>query len=360
MRLTPILVKTCAAALVSCVGLSAAAQEKRQLTYATFYGSTDFYETSSKYFMEEVTRRTDGRITFQPYYGGSLLKTAEMSAGLSKGAADIGAAVPAAFNPREFPLSGVVLPFISQNPPAVTKAFAELYEVNPELQREYERNNQHLLWALGSGENTLWTNKPIKTQEDLKGSRIRAIIGLADAFRALGGTPISIPWVEALELVQRGGAEGVSGTPFNQAIQTKVFDMAPYASNGGRMGVYTLVTWSINLDTWKSLDEDTRRIMQEVARSVPEQYFAKYDADVEQAVQAARKAQIKYVPMDEAEVARWKEIAQPAVNEKWLQVAARQSKDPAKLLEQFTQLVRKYEAQIPYTPGFDRLQQSAQ
>ena len=360
MRLAPVLINALVASLLSGIGLGAAAQEKRELTYATFYGSNDFYETSSKYFMDEVTRRTDGLITFQPYYGGSLLKTTEMSTGLSKGAADIGAAVPAAFNPREFPLSGVVLPFISENPPAVTQAFADLYRTNADLQQEYERNNQRLLWALGSGENTLWTNKPVKAQDDLKGSRIRAIIGLADAFKALGGTPISIPWVEALELVQRGGAEGVSGTPFNQAIQTKVFDMAPYGSNGGRMGVYTLVTWSMNLDTWKSLDEETRRIMEEVARSVPGQYFGKYEADVDQAVAAARAAKVKYVPMDEQEAARWKAIAQPVVNQKWMEAAARQTKDPAGLLEQFTGLVRKYEAQIPYTTGFDRLQKPEQ
>lgn len=359
MKMFPKVLKAACAAALALTALGSHAQETHKLTYASFYGSNDFYETSSKYFMEEVTRRTNGRVTFEAYYGGSLLKTAEMSTGLASGAADIAVAVPAAFNPREFPLSGVVLPFISENPMAVTKAFADLYQKTPELQREYQRNNQRLLWALGSGENSLWTNKPITTAADLKGARVRAIIGVADGLKALGGTPISIPWVEALELVQRGGAEGVSGTPFNQAIVTKVFDMAPYASNAGRMGVYALVTWSINQDTWKKLDPATQKVIEEVAQSVPDAYFKGYRNEVARAVELARNSpKMKYVPLDEAEVARWKAVAQPAVSKKWLDSVRGQIKDPQKLLTDFTELTRKYEAQIPYTTGFDQLSQS--
>lgn len=337
--------------------LGAAAQQPRKLTYATFYGASEFYEMSAKYFMDEVGKRTQGKVTFQPYYGGTLLKTAEMSTGLAKGAADIGAAVPAAFSPREFPLTGVVMPFISENPMAVTYAFRELVATTPELQEEYRRNNQKLLWALGSGENSMWTNKPIRTAADLKGSRIRAIIGVADGIKALGGTPISIPWVEALELVQRGGAEGVSGTPFNQAILTKVYDMAPYASNAGRMGVYTPVTWTINLDTWKSLDAATQKVMEEVAAEVPDVYFKAFAGEMDKMVAQARSAKMTYVAMDEAEVKRWQEVARPEVQKKWASMAAPRFKQPQQLVDKFTALTRKYEAQHPYVPGFDRLSQ---
>jgi len=347
--------RTLSAVLGLFLAVAASAQEKRQLTYATFYGANDFYETSARYFMDEVTRRSGGRITFQPYYGGSLLKTTEMSMGISKGAADIGSGVPAAFNPREFPLSGVVLPFITENPQAATRAFAQLYKENEDLQKEYQRNNQRLLWAIGSGENTIWTNKPIRSAEDLKGARIRAIIGVADAIMALGGTPISIPWVEALELVQRGGAEGVSGTPFNQAVATKVFDMAPYGSNGARMGVYTLVTWTINEKIWNAFDAETKRIFNDVAASVPDYYFSGYDKEIERTVELARAAAVQYVPIEESEAKRWRDIAQPVVNEKWLKQAQRSVNNPMALLARFTELVRQYEAEYPYTPGFDRL-----
>jgi TRAP-type C4-dicarboxylate transport system substrate-binding protein len=347
-----------AAIVATCVlsVFGAQAQQKpRKLTYATFYSATEFYEISARHFMEEVTRRTNGAVTFEPYYGGTLLKTAEIANGLSKGAADVASGVPAAFNPREFPLTGVVMPFISENPIAVTYAFAELVKTTPELQQEYQRNNHKLLWALASGENSLWTNKPIRTAADLKGSRIRAIIGVADGIKALGGTPISIPWVEALELVQRGGAEGVSGTPFNQAIATKVYDMAPYASNAGRMGVYTPVTWAMNLDTWKSFDAATQKIFEDVAAEVPGKYFDAYKVEMDKMVAQAKASKMNYVAMDEAEVKRWQAVALPAVQAKWSDGARARISDPKALADRFTTLTRKYEAQHPYVTGFDRV-----
>ncbi len=355
MKVFETLIKGALLAACTVTSIGASAQEPRKLTYATFYGSGEFYEMSAKYFMEEVTKRTNGKIVFQTYYGGSLLKTAEMSAGIAKGAADLGAAVPAAFSPREFPLTGVVMPFVSENPIAVTYAFAELMRTTPELQQEYQRNNQKLLWALASGENSLWTNKPVRTAADLKGARIRAIIGVADGIKALGGTPISIPWVEALELVQRGGAEGVSGTPFNQAVVTKVYDMAPYLSNAGRMGVYTPVTWSINLDTWKSLDANTQKVMEQVAADTVTKYFEGYKVEHAKAVEQARTAKLTYVAMDEKEVERWKTVALPEIQKKWVDLAKSRSSDPMQVFNKFVTLTRKYEAQYPYKTGFDQL-----
>ncbi len=345
------LVATCA---LSVIGVQAQ-QKPRKLTYATFYSATEFYEISAKYFMEEVTRRTNGTVTFELYYGGTLLKTAEISAGLGRGAADLASGVPAAFNPREFPLTGVVMPFVSENPIAVTYAFSELVKTTPDLQQEYQRNNQKLLWALASGENSMWTNKPIRTAADLKGSRIRAIIGVADSIKVLGGTPISIPWVEALELVQRGGAEGVSGTPFNQAVATKVYDMAPYASNAGRMGVYTPVTWAMNLDTWKSFDATTQKVFEDVAAEVPSKYFDAYKGEMDKMVAQAKASKMNYVAMDEAEVKRWQAVALPALQAKWAEGARARTKDPMALFERFTTLTRKYESQHPYVTGFDRV-----
>jgi len=184
--------------------IGAAAQQPRKLTYATFYGSSEFYEMSAKYFMDEVAKRTQGKVTFQPYYGGTLLKTAEMSTGLAKGAADMAAAVPAAFNPREFPLTGVVMPFISENPIAVTYAFRDLVNTTPELQEEYRRNNQKLLWALGSGENSLWTNKPIHTAADLKGLKYRTVGLAADLNQAMGLAVAQIPGGEIVPAMERG------------------------------------------------------------------------------------------------------------------------------------------------------------
>ena len=77
----------------------AAAQTVRKLTYVTFLADTFPMTKTDIWFMDEVTRRTNGRITFEKYFSGSLLKPSDILPGVSSGAADIGNSVPSA-SPR--------------------------------------------------------------------------------------------------------------------------------------------------------------------------------------------------------------------------------------------------------------------
>ena len=333
---------------------TAIAQDARKLTYSTFYGPKEFYEVSAIHFMKQLTETTGKKVTFETYYGGSLLKAMETLPGLSRGAVDF-AVVSPILNPREFPLSSIVLPFITENPVASSAAFKELHDETPALQDEFRRKNLKLLWALSSGENTLWTNKPVKTLGDLKGARIRSIGSVADSLLTLGATPVGVPWVEALELMQRGGVEGVSATAFNQAAVAGTIDMATHVSNGGRMGVYTTIMWAMNLDVWKSLDQKTKDAIEKVSLDVPRNYFESFDAEVNKAVAAVKKSKLTYVHLDDAEVKRWQDIGRPAAHERWRKAAEGSGVDPQALLAKYRLLVAKHEAARPYVTGFDRL-----
>lgn len=356
-RRAGILGAACAVAMLA-GGALTPAHAQTKLTYASFYGPDEFFETSAKYFMGEVTRRSEGKITFEPYYGGALLRVAESGDGLSRGVADIGVTVPAAFNPREFPLTGVVLPFVSENPYAVTQAFADLMHEDPAFAEQFRQHNQKPLWALAAGENSLWTNKPVRTFSDLKGMRIRSILGVAEALKAAGVTPVSIPWVEALELMQRGGVEGVSTTPFAQAAAAGTLDMAKYASNGGRMGNYTAVIWTMNLQSYERLSPEERAIIDDVAKDVIPEYFSRYEAEIDRNVELLEKSDVEYIHMDDAEVAKVKEIAGPVVYESWAKLVSSRTKvDPKAFYDNYVERVRKYEAQFPYVTGFDRYRQ---
>ncbi len=340
-------------------GTQAQTQAQTKLTYSTFYNTKEFFEISARYFMDEVTKRTNGRVSFETYYNQTLLKAADTLPGLAKGAADIAVSVPYGFNPREFPISGVALPFISENPIASTKAFRDLLAGTPAMQKEFERNNMKYLWSIGTGENTLWTRKPIRKMEDLQGARIRSILGIADALKVLGAVPVSVPWVEALELMQRGGVEGVSTTPFHQSAVAGTLDVASYGSNGGRMGNYGVLVWGMNLDTWKKLDDTTKRIVEEVSMAIPDYYLSRYNKEVDVAVAAVKASKVQYIHLDDAEVNRWKEKAAPVIFQRWIDFAKGTGVDCQKLLDDFVALVRKHEKTTSYVTGFDRLRAQA-
>lgn len=343
-----------AAGLASVSG-QAFAQDPITLKYATLYSATDFYEVASKHFIEEVTKRSNGRIKFETYYGGSLLKARELSPGVSAGAVDIAVTVPGAFEPEQFPLTGVTVPYLTSNPYATTAAFKELYETSPELQEEFSKHNQKLLYAMGSGENTLWTNKEIRTPDELKGQRIRVTLGVADALAALGATPVGIPWSEALDLIQRGGVDGVSATPFDQGVKTGLADIIPYVSDAGGVGSYAVVTVVMNTQKWEGLDDEARKIIEEVAAELPAYYVDELDKEVDAMVEKlANSPKVTVIDIDSEQAKAWSETGGKAALDVWTKRAARAVEDPAAFMERYTSVVREKEAERPYQTGVRR------
>lgn len=122
----------------------------------------------------------------------------------------------------------------------------------PEVTAEYERHNLRVLQATSTPAYNLLCNTPVNSLETARGKRVRAIGAVwADTAEALGMTPVSIPWNEAYEGLQRGVFDCMVINP-NQYVDGLVLrDVAPE---------YVPVTfaqlqasvWVMNLDTWNS------------------------------------------------------------------------------------------------------------
>src|SRR3546814_281287 len=147
-------------------------------------------------------------------------------------------------------------------------AFNQLARKAPALAGEYTKQNVKLLYALGFSENTIWSSKPIKTVEDLKGMRIRSVMSIADALKILGAVPVSMGFGDAVGALQRQVIDGFSSAPFLTSISVGLHEFAPYVSDGGGMGVYAVSSTSINLDTWKRLSPAVQKPSAEVAAKV--------------------------------------------------------------------------------------------
>ncbi|WP_169385121.1 TRAP transporter substrate-binding protein DctP [Ahrensia kielensis] len=355
MKFRKLVAATLFTVLSSATAYPALAQEQVKLRYASLYSSTDFYEVAAKYFIDEVTRRTNGNVTFETYYGGSLLKARELSPGVTAGATDIAVTVPGAFEPEQFPLTGVLLPYVTSNPYATTSAFKEMYENGDELKAEFDKYNQHLLFAMGSGENTLWTNKEVRTPADLKGQRIRVTLGVADALAALGATPVGIPWSEALDLIQRGGVDGVSATPFDQAVKTGLADIIPYVSDAGGSGSYAVVTVVMNKQKWEALDENTRAVMEEVADEMAGHYVDELDKEVETMVEKLSSSpEVTVVEISDEEAEAWSGPGFEAAYDVWKGRAAGSVDDPDAFFERYRDIVEQKATERPYVSGIER------
>jgi TRAP-type C4-dicarboxylate transport system substrate-binding protein len=333
------------------------AQAPIKLTYATYLSNGALSAKLDLWFMSEVKKRSGGRIAFETYFAGALLAAADLFPGLEQGAVDVATGAPGPYNARDYPLSSVVLPYVTDRADTATLAISDLLKNNADLRNEYLGHGIVPLWAFAFPESSLWTNKKLTTAADLRGMRIRAASTVADALSFLGATPVPMTWPEGVEALRRGAVDGMASAPFDSAVNNGLQDVAPYMNDAGRMGVYSITSSGINKAKFDSLPPDLRAVILEVAGEMPKQYVGEVNTLIQEAAEKlAKSTKIDVVPLSAAEAAAWKSLAAPKVQDKWLKsVAAANPKVNGKgVLEAYLDLVKKYEPESKYIPGIDR------
>lgn len=334
-----------------------AAAEEFRIKYGAFHSASETFIQVITKMMENVTQRTEGKVTFEPYYGGSLLKAPDLYPGMARGAVDMVTSVPHAFNPQEFPLSGITLPFTTDNVFAATIAYRDWYRQSPEVQAEFQRNNAFLLFGWPVAENVLWTKKPVRTAADLKGMRIRMLLGPGEAFSLLGATAVAVPYTEAIELLERGGVDGITTTFLEQGVRDGLGDVATYLSSGGRMGIFAVTMTSIRGDLWERLPQDVKDIFLDEAEKATTDYLTVVDSANDRAVDqliAAKKVEV--IEIDEAEERRWRELTEGPLHANYIERAKTVGADGQALMDRFRALVSENEPTHPYVTGIARYQ----
>ena len=342
----------------------AQAQTVRKLTYATYIPDTFAMTKADIWFMNEVTRRTNGRITFEKYYSGSLLKASDILPGVGSGAADIGNSVPSAYNRQDYPLSNITLPFITTRVDSLTYAFKDLYESNPQFRKEYEGRNLKLLYAPAYAENTIWSTKEVGKPTDVKGLRVRAVLAVGDALGKMGASIVAMPFPDAIDGMKRGAVDAMSAAPFDTAVSGGLAEIARFGSDAGSMGVYAVSATVINQKTWAALDKDTQKVIETVAAEVPAQYFRMLDEvldlSAKKVADRVKTGQVKVTLFSDADAQQIRNTYGAEIHKEWIATANKGGNDGAALLRDFTALTKKYDAQSKYQTGFERVKKLAQ
>lgn len=136
------MMKTIATAAVGAVFLvSGHPAEAKTLRFAAPLGAKLSFGIGAQWWMDEITKRTNGELEFRAFFGGSLVGGAEVLPALKSGRVDV-AMIAAVYNPGDFPLWIIsTLPFMSDNAIAQTQAVAHLYEVDETFRSEFEKHN---------------------------------------------------------------------------------------------------------------------------------------------------------------------------------------------------------------------------
>ena len=326
-----------------------------KLKVASNYPATSLFSRVQQHYFDQVKKKTGGKVTFEWFYGGVLLKATDVFPGISRSVVDIGFTVPAAFNPREYPISDITLPFVTENPGAASMAFRDWYNTTPAVQNEFKKNDVHMLLSLPAAENVLWSMKKINTAADLKGMRIRTLLGPAEVLTALGATAVTVPYTDAIDLLSRGGVDAISTTPFEQGVMDGLPNMVNHLSNAARMGIFATVVTGINLKKWNSFPKPLQDIFTSSANDALMFYVSEQSKEADKSVDILLKStKVQVSTLDAAEAKRWRDATNEAVMKKYLDKAARNGANGQQLVDSYIALVRKYEKESPYVTGVDR------
>lgn len=223
-------------------------------------------------FAEQVEEDTGGKITFDEYWGGSLVKGADMAQGVRGGIVDMGMFTPS-YYPSEFPMTDWTSQMASvvepEYPLGMMQAFAggsEFALTDPLIEEQFSDQDIKLLFTWTPSTNYhLVCKDPVNSLEEARGKRVRS----GGAFNygeieALGMVPVTLPTGEIYEGLQRGVidcslANGKIMIALGLWEVAKHYVDIPFSS-------YTQYV-IMNKDVWDELPEDARQIIDDARQT---------------------------------------------------------------------------------------------
>lgn len=209
--------------------------------------------------LEELKKRSNGRITYTLYAGGALGKGPEHFDIVKNGLSDMGY-FTATWTPGRFPLSDVLsLAVQVEGKDVGTDIGNATYE--KVLKDEFE--GVKVIELNGCISAYLWTTKPVRTLEDCKGLRIRSPGGHQTHYiESLGAEPVFMPLSDVYMAMETGTIDGLVTCP-PLVLAFKLYEVARH----GALATFGCVTEGVvmNQKSWDRAPDDLKPIIMEVA-----------------------------------------------------------------------------------------------
>jgi TRAP-type C4-dicarboxylate transport system substrate-binding protein len=288
-----------------------------KLVFSSYLKAGFTNNLTCKFWMDEVTKRTNGRVQFTTYYNGTLLKGAESLPGCGRGMCDL-TLCPDAYTADRHPLSMVqTLLFMTDKMDSYLRGCYRLFTTEDLLIEEFTRNNVHFLVEIPVSSNILGAREKMNRIPALKNKRIRAMAMTADALTILGATPVGLALGEVYDGLDKGVIDGYSLTDFTLASMFHLYEVAPYMHDTG-MGMFGGMFFVINKKQWDSLPSDIQGIMTQVAKEAIDKHVGLYMKIEAQMADKAHEGGAKVVILTDEEKARWRNTAGPKLWDKWV------------------------------------------
>lgn len=329
--------------------------EAIEIRVAQLLPPEDLQAKMTAWYFDELESRTDGAVSTEVFYAGSLVAGADTLPALQEGRAEAGEVVPPYF-PAELPLStSNQVPIPDGNQVARPLAYQWLYDNNDAFRQEYEDAGIRALAFFPNGASTLLTTEPVESADDLSGRRIRIPADpIAAAHEALGVEPVFLPSEEVYESLQRGIIGGVT-YPFTTQVATNTIEVGKYMmSDVGQSGGATL---AMSSEVYDSLPESVKTVMEELNDEFYERYQGLLTEDEQAACDTFLEAGGEIITLPDAERAKLTTAVEENSYGAWEAAAVESGVDQATAQEVWDQYIEKldeFSADVSYENGLEQ------
>ena len=249
------------AAAIAAVVLSLA-QAQAQVT-AKYSGIQPIEHPSSyaeKYFGEEVATLTKGAVKVEVYHNTQLGDAVANVQSVRNGT--IGFTTVSASNLNQVlpAMDMYSLPFLFKN-----EAHFWWFLAQPEaaaLAKQMEDKGVKIIGYIDSGSRNFFTQKPIRTPDDLKGQKIRVMASpvMVNTMKAMGATGVPVAWAELYTALQTGVVDGAENN-HPSVVAKKFYEVSKFYTLDEHMRIPDVIAMSMKL--WNQLKPDQQQAVLE-------------------------------------------------------------------------------------------------
>ncbi|KRB70645.1 TRAP transporter substrate-binding protein [Noviherbaspirillum sp. Root189] len=293
-------------------------------------------------WVKMVEQESNGKIRVEKYYGGVLHSAKD---GFKAAVNDITDFTPAytMYQAGSFQLHHVLgLPFAFPNAAVASRVAEELYPKY--FKKEYEAMGVYLANYSVTGAYNLFTRKPVRTLEDVKGMKIRASGGSGTTMvKALGAVPVSTPATESYAAFQRGMVDGVAFYDTG-AIGYRVHEVSKYMTDLKLNN--SPLAYAFNKKSFDSYPPEVKRFMYRMLRRLNQMSGNEFDRYDSLSRKTIEESGVKVIHPSPEELERWKKAVEP-MWEDFIRENEAKGLPARQLVSDLRSLTRKYSTWTP-------------
>ncbi len=237
------------------------------------YPAGNFHSQGAKEFADKVKEATDGELEIVLHPGASLgFKGPELLRSVAEGQLSI-AEIPTGMVEGDAPVMALTAqPFIAQN----TKEQRLLYELaKPTYADVLDKFNQFTLYTSVWPFSGIYTQRPIRSVDDLEGLKMRVYDGTGLAFGdATGINARKMAFSEVYPAMKAGLLDSMY-TSSPSGVDAKAWEVLDYFIPINIVGPVNMI--NVNKDVWETVSETNQKKIKKIAEEMEARMWKKAD-----------------------------------------------------------------------------------